>query len=408
MNVKKYFAVMCAAMMMASSFAGCGASGSAEAEGSTSEGGETTTTESTESTETTGGSVEELTFGVLAPLTGNASVYGNSTKNGIELGMEDINANGGKLSIEVLDEKGEEAEAVNAYNMLMQKGVDAIVGDVTSKPSIAVADYAATDYEDGIGVPVITPTGTAADITLKGDNIFRACFLDPFQGEVMATFAAENLQAQNVALLYNTSDDYSNGIAEAFEAAAAEKGMTVVAKEGYGASDKDFKTQLTKIQAANPDVIMVPDYYNNVALIVKQAREVGYDGPMIGGDGWDGVLAVLDEGSQDLVNNCYFPNHYFVDDTDEKVATFVASYREKYGEDPTAFSALGYDAINIMYQAFQKAGSTDPEAVVEALKGMEYDGVTGHITFDENGDPIKTVSILEYKDGKIVLNTKIG
>ncbi len=402
MNVKKYFAVMCAAMMMVSSFAACGGSAPAE-EGGASEGGDAPAAETTE-----GGSVEELVFGVPAPLTGAASVYGNSTKNGIELGMEDINAAGGKLSIEVVDEKGEEAEAVNAYNMLMQKGVNAIIGDVTSKPSIAMADYAATDYEDGVGVPMITPTGTAADITLKGENVFRACFLDPFQGEVMATFAAENLQAKNVALMYNTSDDYSNGIAEAFEAAAAEKGMTVVAKEGYGASDKDFKTQLTKIQAANPDVIMVPDYYNNVALIVKQAREVGYDGPMIGGDGWDGVLAVLDEGSQSLVNNCYFPNHYFVDDTDEKVAKFVTSYREKYGEDPTAFSALGYDAINIMYQAFQKAGTTDAEAVVEALKGMEYDGVTGHITFDENGDPIKTVSILEYKDGKIVLNTKIG
>lgn len=404
--MKKWLAILCAAAMITTSFAGCG-SPSTDGNASTPQ----DPAAKNEDTTTTTASGAEVLMGVLAPLTGEVSVYGITTKNGIELGAEKINSNGGidgkNIKLEILDEKGDVAEAVNAYNLLKSKEISALIGDVTSKPTVAVAEIAAQEYADGEGIPMITATGTTPDITTYGENVFRTCFIDPFQGKVMATFAAENLQAKNVAIMYNTSDDYSKGIADAFEASAKEKGMTVVAKEGYGNDDKDFNTQLTKIQAAKPDAIMIPDYYNRVALIAQQARTAGYTGPMLGGDGWDGVLGVLDEGNKDVVNNCYFPNHFFVNDTDPIVADFVKSYTEKYGQTPTAFSALGYDSLNIMAEAIKKAGSTDSQAVVAALKGLEYDGVTGHITFDENGDPIKSVAVLEIKDGVISLNSKI-
>ena len=153
---------------------------------------------------------------------------------------------------------------------------------------------------------------------------------------------------------------------------------------------------------------MVPDYYSTVALIVTQAREIGYDGVMLGADGWDGVLNVLDDANKSVLDNCYFCNHFFINDTDEKVANFVNEYRETYGEDPTAFSALGYDSVQILDQAIEAAGTTDAGAVVAAMQEIEYDGVTGHITFDENGDPIKDVAILKLEGGEVSLETKLA
>ena len=407
--MKKMLAVILMAAMMVSTFSGCSGNGSGETE--ESENSTTASVESSEeaSEETSG---ETVTYGVLAPLTGDASVYGISTSNGIKMGAEDVNENGGilgkTLELEVMDEKADIAEATNAYNALRSQEVSAIIGDVTSKPAMAVAEIAAEEYADGDGIPVITPTGTTPDITPNGENIFRACYTDPFQGKAMATFAAENLGATKVAVMYNTSDDYSTGIANAFVETAEEKGIEIIANEGYGADDNDFKTQLTKIQALNPDAIMVPDYSNNVALIATQAREIGYDGVMLGADGWDGVLNILDDANKSVVNNCYFCNHFFINDTDEKVANFVKEYKETYGEDPTAFSALGYDAVCILDEATEKAGSTGPEAVVAAMQELEYDGVTGHITFDENGDPIKDVAILKLEDGAVTLETKLA
>ena len=383
--MKKMLAVILMAAMMVSTFSGCSGNGSGETEES-----ENSTTASVESSEETSG--ETVTYGVLAPLTGDASVYGISTSNGIKMGAEDVNENGGilgkTLELEVMDEKADIAEATNAYNALRSQEVSAIIGDVTSKPAMAVAEIAAEEYADGDGIPVITPTGTTPDITPNGENIFRACYTDPFQGKAMATFAAENLGATKVAVMYNTSDDYSTGIANAFVETAEEKGIEIIANEGYGADDNDFKTQLTKI--------------------ATQAREIGYDGVMLGADGWDGVLNVLDDANKSVVNNCYFCNHFFINDTDEKVANFVKEYKETYGEDPTAFSALGYDAVCILDEATEKAGSTDPEAVVAAMQELEYDGVTGHITFDENGDPIKDVAILKLEDGAVTLETKLA
>lgn len=359
-------------------------------------------------TETPNVSVEgdSIIIGGLGPLTGPVSVYGIPATNGVKLAIDEINANGGilgkKVVYQLLDEKGDSTEAVNAYNKLVDGGMVALIGDITSKPCAAVAEVAAED-----NIPMITPTSTMAGITNVGDNVFRACFTDPGQGKIMVTFADENLKTKKVAVLYNTSDDYSQGVAQAFKETAEEKGMTVVAYEGYGAADTDFKTQLTNIVNQEPDAIMIPDYYEKIALIAAQAREVGYDGPLLGGDGWDGVTAVLDESKISVVNNSYYASHIFKQDPDEKLQTFLKNYKETYNQEANSFAALGYDATYIMCQAIEAAGSTDAEAIIAALQATDYQGVTGHITFDEAGDPVKSTSIITLTDGVESLNTKV-
>lgn len=337
-----------------------------------------------------------IKLGMIGPLSGDASIYGNAVKNGIELAIEEINEAGGvlgaKVELEALDDKNDIAEAVTAYNNLSSKGITALLGAVTSKPSVAIAEIAAEEK-----MPMVTPTGTTPAITTYGDNIFRVCYTDPFQGTTMATFASENLNAKTAAIIYDTSNDYSQGLATSFEETAKEKGITIVAKEGYGADDKDFRTQLTKIQSSNPDVLFVPEYYQKDALIATQAKEIGLDIPMLGGDGWDGVLGVLDESNQKVVNNTYFANHYSTDDTDEIVVNFIEKYKNKYNKVPNAFAALAYDSAYIVTNAIEEAGTTHLDAISGILKETSYDGVTGHIIFDENGDPIKTVSIIKLE-----------
>lgn len=390
--MKRLLALALAAVMSAAALAGCGGTQAAP-EGNTDASSAAPT--------------DAIKIGVLAPLTGEVAIYGIATSNGIKMAIEEINTAGGVLGQQLnpilLDEKGDISEAVNAYNRLLGEEVVALIGDVTSKPTMAVAELAAAD-----NMPMITATGTALPITTYGPNVFRTCFTDPFQGKIMATFAADNLGAKNVAIIYNTSDDYSTGLTASFKEQAAAKGITIVAEEGYGADDKDFKAQLTNIQTKNPDVIFVPDYYTKVALVATQAREIGYEGPMIGADGWDGVLGVLDDANKSAVDNCYMSNHYSPESTNEKVVSFVKNYTEKYGETPNSFAALGYDAAYMMAQAITNAGSTDAQAIVDAMKAIEFDGVTGHIIFDENNNPIKDVAVLKLLDGKATFDSTVS
>lgn len=384
--MKKLLSITLSLLMMATVMVGC--TGKTPGTGSDSE-------------------AKEITIGLLAPLTGEVAQYGTAVKNAVELAFEKINADGGilgkQVKLEILDEKGSADEAVNAYNLLKSKNIVALLGDVTSKPTIAVAGLAAADR-----MPMLTPTASHPDVTTFGDNIFRACFLDPFQGSVMASFAAGNLSKKTAAVIYNTSDDYSTGLAQSFKAAAEAKGMTVVAYEGYGASDKDFKTQLTTIKAANPDVLFVPDYYGTVALIVTQAREVGFTNACLGVDGWDGVLGSIDPAKLSDLNNTYFCNHYSVDDQSEVVQGFIKDYKAKYGEVPSALGALGYDGAFIMADAIKRAGSTDKEAIISALKTTSYDGVTGHVSYGANGDPIKSTAVLKFDGTTYKFETKVS
>lgn len=347
-----------------------------------------------------------IKVGGMGPLTGSAAMYGITVDKGAKLAFEEINANGGVLGKKFeyisLDEKADPIEAVNAYNKLTDEGVVAILGSVTSKPTLAVAELAAQD-----GIPMITPTGTQINITDAGPNIFRVCFTDPYQGSTLAKFSKDKLGAKTAAIMVNTSSDYSDGIANAFIKQAEKEGIKVVAKEGYSDGDKDFKAQLTKINSENPDILVVPEYYELSALIATQAREIGMNSTFVGPDGWDGIIGALDSSSYSIVDNSYFTNHYSTEDSNEKVQSFLKKYREKYNEEPTAFSALAYDTVYVLKNAIDKAGTTDKTELTKAIKASDMDGVTGHLTFDENNNPIKAVTIIKVQDGKYIFDSVV-
>lgn len=345
------------------------------------------------------GDSDTIKLGGIIPQTGPVSTYGNTSENGIKLAISEINEAGGIDGKQIewisYDDKGDQTESVTAYNKLMEEDVDAIIGAITSKPTLAVAETAVQD-----GIPMITPTGTQENITEDKDNVFRVCFTDPYQGELLALYAKDTLNLEDVAILRNTSSDYSNGVADAFTSKAEELGMNVVADEGYGDTDTDFKAQLTNIQSANPEAVLIPDYYEKIALITPQAREAGIDCTFLGGDGWDGVLVTMDESSFKDIEQSFFTNHFSLEDDSEEVQTFIEAYQEEYGEDPSAFSALSYDAIYLYKQAVEEAGSTDYEAVIKAIKDIEFSGVTGSFTFDEDNNPIKSGTMIRIEDGQ--------
>ncbi len=349
---------------------------------------------------------ETIKIGGLAPLTGSLAIYGVTTTNGANLAIDEINKNGGILGKKVeyitLDTKGDSTEAVMAYNKLIDRGVSAIIGEITSKPSLAVAEIAAQD-----NMPMITPTGTQVDITEAGPSIFRVCFTNPYQGKVLAVLAKKRLNADTAAIMINNSSDYSDGIAKAFIEQADILGIKITAKEGYADGDKDFRAQLTKIAAEQPDVLLVPEYYEQASLIATQAREVGVKAVFIGSDGWDGITKTLDSSSYNAIENSYFTNHFSMQDTAPKIQNFLKSYKDTYNEDPSAFSALGYDAVYMVKKAVENAGSTNKEAVVDALKNIEYDGITGYLTFDEHNNPVKAVTILKITNGEYIFDSKI-
>ena len=349
---------------------------------------------------------ETIKIGGMAPLTGALAIYGVTTTNGAELAVKEINENGGvlgkKIEYVMLDTKGDSTEAVMAYNKLVDEKVAGIIGEVTSKPTLAVAEVAVQD-----NMPLITPTGTQVDITEVGPNIFRVCFTNPYQGKVLAITSKERLGANTVAVMLNNSSDYSDGIAKAFIEESEKLGMKVMGVEGYADGDKDFRPQLTKLAAMNPDAILIPEYYEQAALIATQAREVGVKSIFVGSDGWDGIAKTLDQSSYAAIENSYFTNHFSMEDQSEKIQDFLKDYREAYKEDPSAFSALGYDAVYMMKSAIEKAGSTDKQKIVDALKRIEYDGVTGYLTFDDHNNPIKAVTVLKIENGKYVFDSKV-
>ncbi|WP_311537549.1 ABC transporter substrate-binding protein [uncultured Anaerococcus sp.] len=350
---------------------------------------------------------ETIKLGNSSPLTGPLSIYGQTTNNGIKLAIEEVNANGGILGKKVdwveYDDKGEITDAVTNYNKLMEDKVDAIFGGVPSKPALAIAESSVND-----GVLYITPTATQANITEGKPNVFRTCFTDPFQGEVLAHFSKEKLNAKKVAILRNQSSDFSMGVADVFEKKAKELGMEVVADESYGDSDTDFKAQLTNVRGQNPDVLFIPDYYEKVALIAPQVKEAGIDATLVGADGWDTVLSVMDESSFSSLDNSYFSNQFTLEDPSEEVQTFLKNYKEKFGENPSTFAAEGYDTVYLYKQAVEAAGTTEWAKVIDALKKVEFKGVTGSFTYDENNNPIKTAKMIRIENGEYKFDSDAG
>ncbi len=398
--MKKAFSLFLAAALAVSMFALAACGGGASSAGSTSAAaasGEAQTGESTaDSGAAAGGSI---VIGGLAPLTGDVSEYGIASNNGSLLAVEEINAAGGILGQQIeyvsYDEKGDPTEALNAYNRLVQQDkIVALVGDVTTKPTIAVAQKAAVD-----GIPMITPTGSGAEITTIGENIFRACFTDPYQGELLSHYAFDKLGAKKVAILYDTGDDYSQGIADVFDQVSQDLGMEVVAKEGYQSGATDFNSQLTKIKNAAPDVVIAPCYYSDAINILVQARSVGLEVPFLGPDGWDGVLGQIDESNYGAINNAMYCSQYSAENPSAELQAFMDKYKETYGMDLNMFAILGYDAMHMMAKAINEAGSTDSAAIVAALQNLEYESLTGPVNFRGGNDPARTGYIVEFVDG---------
>ena len=349
-------------------------------------------------------SAESVKVGLIAPLTGEVAVYGNAVKEAVQLYIDDFNAADHPFDINLIiyDDKGDPTEAMNAYNKLVyQDDIAVLLGPVTSSPTFGVAEASVDD-----GIPALTPTATHPDVTTYGNNFFRACVEDPFQGGSMAKFASSELKATTAAIIYNNADTYSIGLRDAFMKTAEEVGLTVTTTEAYGASDIDFRAQLTNIIKTNPDVLFIPYYYNVTYMICSQARELGYTGTFLGVDGTDGVLAI--EGADvSVFDGMYFANHYSADSDSPVTQAFIKEYTDKYGATPNALAALGYDGAMIVCDALERVnndgvkidGESSYEVIIEALRATEVDGVTGHITFDENNNPIKTLSIIQIKDG---------
>lgn len=335
---------------------------------------------------------DAIKIGFVGPLEGELSVYGNAVFNGGSLYLEEYNAKHGTNYVLVAyDSKGNNTEAVNAYNKLVDEDkVVALFGGVVSGESIAIGSAS-----QSFKTPIISPSATALDFTLTGDNVFRGCFTDPFQAKVLGQFAYNDLQAKNLAIIYDTGSDYSKGLTENFVKEYTALGGKVLANEGYNSGDVDFSAQLTKIAATNPDVLFVPNYYKDVALIVSQARSLGINAQILGGDGWDGVLAVVEDAK--LLDGAIFVNHYAPDDED--VIAWFEAYKAKYGVDANSFAILAYDTMGVLLASLENSDLSS-ESIISSLKNISYDGILGNLKFDENGDPIKDLGYIVIKDGK--------
>jgi branched-chain amino acid transport system substrate-binding protein len=340
---------------------------------------------------------------ILAPLSGDVATFGQSTRDGAMMAIEEWNAAGGvdgkTVEVIVEDSQCSAEPAVSAANKVIdQDGVKFIIGEVCSSASIPISEIAVTK-----GVLQISPTSTNPGVTVAEDGstkatVFRACFIDPFQGAVAAKFARENLNAQTAAVFLDQGNDYVRGLAEVFMTEFTAAGGEIVVQESYTADDSDFSAILTKVKDANPDVLYLPDYYSTVNLIAGQAQEKGITAALLGGDGWDSADLDLS-----VVEGGYFTNHFSPDDTRAIAQDFVTKYEAKYGSRPDALAALAYDAATILLKSMEEAGTTDDAVkVAETMAAGTFDVVSGRITYDAQHNPIKAAVVLKVEGGEIV------
>ncbi|MDR2020857.1 MAG: ABC transporter substrate-binding protein [Treponema sp.] len=341
-----------------------------------------------------------VAIGAVFPLSGQVAFYGTESRDGALLAVDEINAAGGLLGRQLVlvseDDEGDSAKSVNAFTKLTTRDkVSFILGSSTSG-----ATQAMTALAQQAKVILISPSATNIAITRAGDYIFRACFIDPFQGVVGADFAYDTLKSRRAAVLYDAGADYNTGLADTFKAQFKKNGGQIVADEAYQTGDVDFNAQVTRIKAANPDVVYLPNYYNDVALQAKQLRAQGITCALIGGDGWDGLI----DNAGDEVLNGYWSAGFASDTTDPRGQVFVKAYQAKFNKPASQFAALGYDSMMLIADGIKAAGTFDSAAVKDAVARINGPYVTGNIRFDQNRDPIKGATILEIvrKDGKLV------
>jgi branched-chain amino acid transport system substrate-binding protein len=343
---------------------------------------------------TTAATGDIIKVGVYGDTSGATSSFGQSTKNGIQLAFEEINAGGGvngkKLEMVFEDDQGTPEKAKTVISKLIsQDKVAAVLGEVASSNSLAAAPVA-----QEAKIPMITPSSTNPKVTEVGDYISRVCFIDPFQGSVMAKFAANTLKAKTAAILGDNSSDYSKGLTKFFEEEFTKLGGKVITKQTYAQKDQDFKGQLTQMRDQKPDVIYIPGYYGEVGIIARQARELGMLMPLLGGDGWDSPELWKLGGAS--LKNAYISNHYSADNPAPEIQNFVKSYKAKFGVAPDSLAALAYDSAKVLADSIKRAGGTDSAKLKDAINATkEYSGVTGKITLDGSRNAIKPAVVLE-------------
>lgn len=391
MKKSKFATLFLASSLLVGILAGCGAG----EEGSSSNEG------------------DKIKIGVNLELSGPVASYGSSQNDGFNLAVEEINAAGGidgkQIELVTVDNKSDAAESTNAaIKLTSQDKVAAIIGPATSGNSVAQVQIA-----NDSKTPMITPSGTSPNVTVADNGsvnefAFRTSFIDPFQGTVAANFAAKELNVKTAAVYADNASDYAKGLAASFIEDFEAAGGTIVQQESYVAKDTDFRSTLTRIKGANPEFIFIPGYYEEVGLIVKQARELGITVPLMGADGWDSPT-IVDLAGAEALNNTFIINHYSAEDPDGKAKEFAEKFDAKFGKAPNSFNALGYDTVYLLKDAIERAGSTDGTKIKEALEATDnLDLVTGLYSVDEQHHPVKSATILEFVDGKQVFNTKVN
>ncbi len=347
-----------------------------------------------------GGSSTEIVVGEFASLTGKEATFGGSSHEGTQLAIEQLNAAGGvlgkKFKLITEDNQTKAGESATVVNKLISKdGAVAILGEVASSRSLEAAPICQSN-----GIPMISPSSTNPKVTETGNFIFRVCFIDPFQGTVMANFATNTLKAKKVAVFTDVKSDYSKGLAKYFKEGFTKAGGQIVSELDFNGGDKDFKGQLTTIKGANPDAVFVPGYYTDAALICIQAKEIGLNVPLFGGDGWESDT--LTKLGKEAVEGNYFSTHYAPDVATDLSKKFVADYQKRYnGKLPDAMAALGYDSAMLLADAMKRAGSTDGAKVRDALAATkDFPAVAGNITINEKRDAVKSAVILKVDGGK--------
>ena len=351
---------------------------------------------------------EPIKIGEYASLTGKEAGFGQTSHQGVVLALEEINAAGGvlgrKLELSYEDNQTKSGESATAAKKLISRDkVIALIGEVSSGRSLEAAPIA-----QAAKIPMIAPAATNAKVTQVGNYIFRVCFIDPFQGTVMAKFAKDDLKAKRVAILSSVSNAYSLGLAKYFKETFVPAGGIVATEKNFSEGDKDFRAQLTAVKAANVDAVFVPGYYTESALIVRQARDLGITVPFFGGDGWEDEQ-LLSIGGEAL-NGCYYSTHFSAENSDPSVRKFVTKYKARWkNEVPGAFSALGYDAVYVLADAIKRAGTTDGPKLRDALAATKnFAGASGITTLDQDRNASKPATIIAIKGGKLQFHKTVA
>jgi branched-chain amino acid transport system substrate-binding protein len=341
----------------------------------------------------------EIVIGEYGSLTGKDATFGISTQNGVAMAVDALNKSGGVLGkqVKVLveDDQGLPEQALTVVTKLITRDhVIAVLGEVASGNTLAAAPFAQKS-----SIPMISPSSTNIAVTQVGDYITRVCYIDPFQGYVMAKFATNTLKLKNVAILRDLKSPYSVGLADAFIENFKKMGGSIATDQSYSGGDSDFGAQLTSIKSKNPDGVFVPGYYTEVGLIALQSRKLGLNVPLLGGDGWDSPS--LQGIGGDALNNSYFSNHYAADDPNPIIQKFVSEYRDRFKETPDGLAALGFDAANVLFDAIRRANTTEGPKLRDAIVATkDFPGVAGKITINKERNTDKPAVVIEINNNK--------